>query len=169
MRRVIALVAGVLVVASLVGCGGGGGHATPKAAFEAMVAAAKAGNKDAMMACFDKETREAIAELDTMAGSEAAKTEGLKGKASDEFASMFKTTKVEYGEAKIDGDKATMDVTVGGKKEPTAFVKESGGWKISIPEMKAAAALMKGMKGMGEAMMKGMGEAMEKAVEGTKK
>ncbi|NQT51646.1 DUF4878 domain-containing protein [bacterium] len=164
MRRMIAVVGVVAVGLALVGCGGGGAgnYSSPKATAETMVAAAKAGDKDAFMACFDKETREAFAELDKL-----AKEKGLKGKDSSEITGKLKNAKVVFGEAKIDGDKASMPVTIDDKKEqPMSFVKEAGDWKVSIPEIKMVVGMM---KGMGEAMMKGMGEAMKKGMEGAAK
>jgi len=151
------------VTALLVGCGGGGAtHATPQAAFDAMMAAAKAGNKDAWLACFDKDTRESIAELEKLSKEMAAKDPKEKGEGAEDFMKMMANAK--GANLKVEGDKATMDVTAQGETKPVGFVKEAGGWKISIPEIKMAVAMMKAFSGMGEAMMKGMGEALEKGM-----
>jgi hypothetical protein len=177
------LLAVAAVAVALTGCGGGGGDfSSPKATFETMRAAAEAGNKEAFLACFDEATRKGIAELEKL-GKEMAKkspkaTEGAE-KGADEFMAKMKGSKFEYGEVKIDGDKATMDVTMDGDTETVKFAKAGGQWKISIPEIQGMVEMMKGMsqmmkgmgkqmekgmEGMGEAMKKGMQDAMEKAM-----
>ncbi len=169
MRRVMGVVTVLAVAAMMIGCGGGGNYSSPKATAEAMHAAAKGGDKDAFMACFDKETRETFAEIEKLA------KEGGKGKGVAEFTDKIGKSKVEFGEPKIDGDKATMSITMDGKKEkqPMQFVKEGGEWKVTIPELKMVLGMMKAMgpmmKGMGEAMKKGMGDAFKKMGEDMKK
>ncbi len=184
MRRVMGLLAVAAVAVALTGCGGGGGDfSSPKATFETMRAAAEAGNKEAFLACFDEATRKGIAEMEKLGKEMAEKspkaTEGAE-KGADEFMAKMKGSKFEYGEAKIDGDKATMDVTMNGDTETVKFAKVDGQWKISVPEIQGMVEMMKGMsqmmKGMGEQMkkgmeegMKGMGEAMKKGLEGAMK
>ncbi len=163
MRRVAGVVALLAVGVMLVGCGGGGAS-TPQAAFDGMIAAAKSGNKDAWLASFDKETKEAITELEKLAKEMGTKQAGEKGENPGDLMKEMKEAK--GANLKVEGDKATMDVTMGGETQPVQFVKEGGAWKVSIPELKAAVAMMKAFKGMGEGMMKGMGEAMEKGMKG---
>lgn len=176
MRRVMGAVTVLAVAAMMVGCGGGGNYSSPKATIETMIAAAKAGDKDAFMACFDKETHESFAEMEKVAKEMAAKMpKGAQHKeqGAGKFMDLLKDAEVTYGELKTDGDKATMDVTLEGDTKPVKFVKEGGAWKISMPEVKMAAAMMKAMapmmKGMGEAMKKGMGDAFKKMGEDMKK
>jgi hypothetical protein len=170
MRRVAGIMTGLAVAAFLVGCGGGG-YSTPQAAFDGMVAAAKAGNKEAWQACFDKETREAIVEMEKLVkekGAKAPKAAKEESEGPEDFIKMMKEAK--GANLKVEGDKATMDVTAEGETHPMAFVKEGGSWKISVPELKLAVGMMKAFSGMGEAMMKGMGEAVEKGMkEGVEK
>lgn len=146
-------------------------YSSPKATLETMIAASKVGDKDALYACFDKNTREGFADMEKVA-KEMAATMPKSAQQKEQGGGKIKDAKVTYGEAKIEGDKATMDVTVEGDTLPVKFVKEGGAWKISMPELKAAAALMKAMapmmKGMGGAFKK-MGEDMKKAIEKGKK
>ena len=130
-------------------------YASPRQTMETMVAAAKADDMDAMYACFDKETEGYLKELEALS----------KEKNQKKPSEQFKDGKVEYGEEKINGDKATMEVKLNGNTEEIKFVKEGVNWKISIPELKLAVEMMKGMedmmKNMAENMSKGMQDAMK--------
>jgi hypothetical protein len=137
---------------------------SPRATFETMVAASRAGDKDAMVACFDTETKGYIQRLEELTdGSDD--TEGVES--SSEFSAAFKDATVDYGAEAVEGDTATLEITKDGEKETVAFNKEDGDWKISLPEMAMAVEMMETMpqmmEGMAEAMMEGMGEAMEEA------
>jgi hypothetical protein len=139
-------------------------YVSPKATFETMVAASRAADKDAMVACFDTETKGYIQRLEELTdGSEDP--EGVES--SNEFSAAFKDATVEYGKEEITGDTATLEITKDGEKETVAFNKEDGNWKISLPEMAMAVEMMesmpKMMEGMVEGMMEGMGEAIEEA------
>jgi hypothetical protein len=140
------------------GCGGSK-YGSPKATFETMVAAAKAGDKDAMMACFDKETKGCFEELEKLAG----KAKGPKAQGAD-VTGKYKDAEIEYGKEEIKGDTATLEVTTDGAKQTVKFKKEDGNWKISFPEMKAAVEMMKNMPKMMEGMMEGMGKAMKEGM-----
>jgi hypothetical protein len=125
---------------AMVGCGGKG--ATPKAAFEAFIAAAKAEDQEKMVACLDKPTGDAMKEF--MALAEDMRKQG-KVSPTDEF----KNTEYTYGEEKIDGEKATLQVTGNGKTQIIQFVKVEGKWKVSIPELVKGVKVLKGLKAMG--------------------
>ena len=107
---------------------------TPKATANSLLAAAKAGDKDAIGACFSAETRKKLAEM-ARAMAEAAKAEpGTKS--TDMLDAMIEhigKTKTEFGEEKITGDKATLGVTSDGKKDTIQLIKEGGAWRIVIP------------------------------------
>ena len=151
----------VALAGVLTGCGGGSDYGSPKATFETMVAAAKAGDKDAMMACFDKETKGCFEELEKLAAEAKGSTAKTPG---PDMPGKYKDAKVDYGKEEIKGDTATLEVTTDGKKQTFKFKKEDGNWKISIPEMKMAVEMMKNMPKMMEGMMKGMGDAMKEGM-----
>jgi phage host-nuclease inhibitor protein Gam len=140
MARILAALAAVASLLVMVGCGGKA--ATPKAAFEAFVAAAKSGDQEKMAACMDKPTGDAMKELMALA------EEMGQGKAADP-TEEFKKTEFTCGEEKIDGGKATLQVTGNGKTQTVQFVQEDGAWKISIPELTKAVTMIKGFKAMG--------------------
>jgi hypothetical protein len=155
-------------------------YTSPKATFNTMWEAAKAANKDAMLACFSDVCRKKLAEIEKLM-AELPKEMREKGNAdfSKEVFDKAKTAKVVIGDEKIDGDKATLDVTTDEKKETLQFVKADGAWKMHVPElasldieqMKAAVEMIKNMakqaaeKGAKEAPEKGAKEAPEKAKE----
>jgi Domain of unknown function (DUF4878) len=106
------------------GCGGGSGSdpkATLIAFFEAMskkdIAAAK------KLATKDSEAMFSMLEMGMKMGG-------------DKEASMdkFDKTKMEFGEAKIDGDKAVISVKQKGETESVNFPlkKEDGSWKVAF-------------------------------------
>ncbi|HUT32224.1 MAG TPA: hypothetical protein VNE39_01980 [Planctomycetota bacterium] len=168
MRRVCVVAMVGLVAAFLVSCGEGGGganYSSPKATYETMWAAAKAGNKDAMMACFSDACRKNMAEFEKLFADMPKEMKEGKGTPSDDMISTAKTAKLELGAEKIDGDKATLEVTMAGDKETMDFIKEGGAWKVhikdlaelDIEEMKKAMEIMKNLpKGMMEGLQKGL-------------
>jgi hypothetical protein len=127
----------VLRVAWLVLAAGGvlfAGESSPKATFQAMLDAAKAGNRDALLSCFDGEGRNTFVAFDALVAKAAAKVPALAGKSVVEelIKEAKKSTAVEYGDEKIEGDKATLVVTSGGSKDTIKFIREADGWKIQV-------------------------------------
>jgi hypothetical protein len=140
---------------------GGGDYSSPKAAFESLMEAAKAQDSDAVKDCFTRETRGYFEELESITG-------GMGGGVDQgKFAQQFKGPEPVYGREQITGNQATLEVTVQGKTETVHFMKESGDWKISMPELKMAVQMMKGMGGQMQEMMEGMADAMSEAMEET--
>ena len=97
-----------VVAALMVGCGGGK-YASPKATMETLRAAAKAGDKEAVRACFCEDTRKKIAEMEQIAADFAKENPELAGqvdqdKVTRQMMEKAKDAEVEYGEQKIDGD-----------------------------------------------------------------
>lgn len=130
-------------VLAVVGCGRA---RSPKDAFEEFVAAAQSGDESKMIAYLDKATGSAMRELLAIMKDTGAD----KKNPMDAFKGAF-----SYGEQKIDGDKATLEVTKDGKTQTIAFTKEDGAWKISIPELQQGVKMLKGFKAMADAMGKG--------------
>jgi hypothetical protein len=94
-------------------------------------------------------TKESKATMDMMKKAmDAAEKMGMKDSASKEDDPSEEFKKMEIGEAKIDGDKATVSVTnhaKGDKIQEFPLVKEGGEWKVDF----SMATLMK--MGMDEA------------------
>ena len=90
----------------------------------------------------------------------------------EKLMASAKTATVEYGEAKIDGDKATLAVTTDGEEEAVDFVREGGGWKVSLPisdgDMANARKTVELAKKMPQGMLEGLqslGEKMKEDLE----
>jgi hypothetical protein len=149
----------VVLAGALGGCVVGPDYGTPKASFQTMVAAANAGDKDAMLACFDTKTKGYIQELETLAG-ESRNTK--RDAPSKRLNAQFKNAKVGYGKEEIRGDAATLVVTKDGKTDTVKFRKEDGDWKISIPEMKMAVEIMRTTPGLMTGTGKKAGKGTEK-------
>jgi Domain of unknown function (DUF4878) len=152
MKRIF-MAAAVIATVLFTGCKSGGGD--PKtvllAFFEAMskkdIAAAK------KLATKDSEQMFSLMEM----GMNMAK--GTK----DDGMDKFDKTKMEFGEAKIDGDKATVEVKDKEKGEAVNFIlkKESGDWKVAFDKasmMQMGAEKMKeqGMEGAADSIASGL-------------
>ena len=149
MRQCRVVRLATVVVACLLGCeggarllggkGGAGGrkYASPKATFNTMWEAAKAGNKDGMMACFSDACRKKMVELEKLMADLPKEITQGKGGVTDQLVSKAKTAKIEIGAQRLDGDEATLEVSTDGDKEPLHFIKERGAWKLHIPELAA--------------------------------
>jgi hypothetical protein len=122
MKKMLLAVA-VITAALFIGCNTGGGS-DPKtvltAFFEAMskkdIAAAK------KLATKESESLFGLMEM------------GIKMDKDSKDMDKFDKTKMEFGEAKIEGDKATVPVKDKSSGENTNFVlkKESGSWKVAF-------------------------------------
>lgn len=173
MRKALAMAAVAMMVVAMAGCGGGK-YATPTATMKTMHAAAKAGEKEAVKACFSADSLKKLNEIEKMMADLAKENPELagmmgQGDGTEKMIQSAKDAKFEYGEEKIDGDKATLEVTVDGKKRTDQFVKEDGAWKLHLPIPDGQIEMMKeGMemrKNMPKGMMKGLGDAMKKGLE----
>ncbi|UEG48696.1 DUF4878 domain-containing protein [Ferruginibacter lapsinanis] len=81
---------------------------------------------------------------------------GIKmAKDSKEADSKYDKTKMEFGEPKIEGDKATIEVKNKEKNESTNFIlkKEDGAWKVAFDK---ASMMQMGMEKMKEKSGEGM-------------
>lgn len=176
MKKALAMAVVAMMVVAMVGCGGGK-YATPTTTMQTMHAAAKAGDKEAMKACFSADTLKKINEIEKMSADFAKENPEFadkmsQGDISAKMVAEAKDAKMEYGEEKIDGDKATLAITADGKKDTVEFVKEGGAWKLHLPITDAQVEMMKKgmemMKNMPKGMMEGlkdMGDKMKKDLE----
>ncbi len=147
----------VMAVALIAGCGRfnfGSKGGDPKAVAEKFWNAAKSGKADD------------VKDLVTKASFNGMKDKKDAGSAKGEYT---------LGDAKIDGEKATIPTTMKDQgftmKMQTVLVKEDGSWKVDVDQTMMS-ALAGAFESLGSAMgegMKGMGEGLGKAVgEGTK-
>jgi len=97
--------------------------------------------KTVLMAFFDAMSKKDIAGAKKLATKDSEQMFSLmemgmnmaKGK-EDKEMDKFDKTKMEFGEQKIDGDKATVEVKDKASGESTNFIlkKESGSWKVAF-------------------------------------
>ncbi len=172
MRPLGACLPAALAAVCLVGCGGGS-YSSPKATVTTMWEAAKAGNKDGVMACYSRDCREKLAEMEKLLSDlpkELADIARSKQRSvTDEMMAQAKKSKLEFGAQKIDGDKATLEVITDGKKTTMEFVKEDGTWKVhntalaalDMQHVKTGIELIKSMP-------KGLIPGLKKGLQGTK-
>jgi len=81
------------------------------------------------------------------------------------IASNFKGNNPVFGAERITGNTATLEATVNGSMDQIHFQKEGGDWKITVPELKPAIQMMKGMGGNMQEVMEGMANQMADALE----
>jgi Domain of unknown function (DUF4878) len=148
---VAALTASVILITS---CGGGAGNdpkATLIAFFDAM------GKKDftaaKKLATKDSEAMFSMMEM-------AMKMGGDKETGMDKFDK----TKLEFGEPKIDGDKAVIEVKQKGETESANFPlkKENGTWKVAFDKSLMTSNMDKMKEKMNDADTSGLKEGLER-------
>lgn len=141
----------------MIGCNSGGGN--PKAV---------------LMSFFDAMAKKDIATARKLATADSKgmfdlMEMGMKmagNTVDDKTKEQFDKNKMEFGEAKIDGDRATVNVkeTKGGESIDFVLKKEGGSWKVAMDMntmMNIGAEKMK-EKGMNEEQMGDMKEQMDK-------
>ena len=127
MKRIYALALATSVVLYLVGCGAGGGAATPSAAIQTMFD----GMKNADVAMMKSVMPKAMLESE-----EAQKDPTEEEKTA--MKEMFKNITFEIGEETIAEDGMTAEVKVkmsmmGMENEVTYYcIKEDGAWKVDM-------------------------------------
>ena len=130
MKKLILSVCAIAVLAA-VGCKSGGASGSdPKATLESFF---KALSKKDIKAAKKLATKESESMLNMMEmGLSMAEKMGKK-EDTDEL-DKFDPAQMEYGETKIEGDKATVPVTNKKENETINFIlkKESGAWKVAF-------------------------------------
>jgi ketosteroid isomerase-like protein len=151
MKKIV-MAAAVLTAVLFTGCNGAGGG-DPKtvlmAFFEALMKKDMDGAKK--LATKDSEAMFSLMEM------------GMKMAKDTKEMDKFDKTKMEFGEAKIEGDKATVPVKDKSSGESTNFIlkKENGGWKVafdkaSMMQMGAEKMKEKGMDGALDSLNSGL-------------
>jgi hypothetical protein len=139
-KFVFSLCAGVML--TMVACKSGPSSSDPKAT---LVSFFKALSKKDLKGAKVYATKESESMFSMMEmGMQMA--EKMKTKETDDEMKKFDEANIQMGDAKIDGDRATVAVTEKGSGETTDFVlkKEDGAWKVAFD--KATMAEMAGKK-----------------------
>jgi hypothetical protein len=153
MKKLLMAVA-VVSAAFLTSCGGGANGKDPKAVLMAFFDAL---SKKDIAGARKYATAESKSMLDMM--ETAAK---LGGDKKDD--GKYDKTKMEFGEPKIDGDKATIEVKEkeGGDVTNFTLKKESGDWKVAFDKSSMMNMGMDKMKNAGENGMDKVNEGLDK-------
>jgi hypothetical protein len=155
MRRLAVGLAVLGLAACWLGCGGGN-YSSPKATFETMHAAAKAGDRNGVLNCFDDASRKAILDLEQAIKDVPALKEMFEGgDIVGKLSAELKKQEPKIGEEKITGEKATLNVTMDKKAEDLPFVREHGAWKMRMPGEMPSADQIKDMVAKMKAMTEG--------------
>ena len=136
-----------LVAACLLGCGSSD---SPKGTYRKLWAAAKAGDRAAVMACYTRDSQAKLLEVEKLAADLGDKLPD-DSKVLDVLMEKAKTVTCDFGRESVGEQRATLHVTIEGKERPVYFLKEEGVWKIEsdLPDVKTlreGAALLKGVK-----------------------
>jgi ketosteroid isomerase-like protein len=125
-RGAAALAAGAVIFA--VGCGGSDDSATasddPADAVRALYAAAGEGDAAAMCDVMSEAAQENAKTVQGADSCEDAISQTLQGGGGELFDS------IEVGEADVEGDSGTVEISAFGNKDKVRVVKEDGEWKV---------------------------------------
>jgi len=168
MKKLILSICAVALVAST-GCKSGGASSSdPKATLINFITAL---SKKDMAGARKLATKESESMFSMMEMGLKMAENMKKDDADDEFK-KFNPANMEFGEAKIDGDKATVPVTNKEEKETVNFIlkKESGAWKVafdkaSMIEMGGEKIREKGMQDGGADSLNFNTDEMKKGLE----
>lgn len=126
MKKLVSFLLILLSLTLVVGCSD---EAQVKSAAKKMVSAMKSGNLDKAMKLAPKDVREQMGKMDKK------ELEEIKKEFKEDVAAELKGAKFSYGDVKINGDKATIEVTMtkDGKDDTDEieFEKEDGKWVVS--------------------------------------
>ncbi len=141
MKKLILSICAALIIIA-VGCKSGPSSSDPKATLLAFFEAMSKKDIQGAKKYATKESESMFSMMEM--GMKMA--EKNKDAAEDDEFKNFDKANMEFGEAKIDGDKATVPVTNKKENETTNFIlkKEGGAWKVAFD--KASLAEMAGEK-----------------------
>jgi len=175
MKKLIFIAAIAFVFAA---CSSSSSTNTPKGVVNAFIEASKKGDIESLKKYITSQDAALLTMGESfMKNLDPSQASGMKDKMAEDFKKKTEGVTIEIGNEKINGEEATVDVTMTkeGKPEtmPFALKKESGEWKISLMStgMRASgmnqAEMDKEMKNMQEGMkdMAGMKDSLAKAME----
>ena len=124
----LSMTAATFLLVALMGCKGGSGS-DPKSVAMAFMDEIKKKDFDGAAKYATKDSKSAL----EMMKSAMKMAEAFGGKGDDmDFDKEWKGKKVEYTEAKIDGDNATVSLMVDGKEQMPISLKKEDGWKVAF-------------------------------------
>ena len=123
----LAVLPAILALA-LVGVGCGGGEDSPEDVVDSFYSALSDGDAGEICGLLSDSAAEGAAEGED--SCEAGVQKGIDSGEAEEALGV--ADQVEIGEAKVDGDNATVTVTHEGEEAEVPLVKEDGEWKIDI-------------------------------------
>ena len=122
MNKLVMMVAGLAMMVCLVGCGG----SSPESVAEKTVACLKDCDFEGMKKYATGDYKKGLTMMEAMFKAAAEDDKEEYEKSKKEAAAM----KVTIGTAVIDGDKATVPVTLDGKDKKIKLVKVDGKWMV---------------------------------------
>jgi hypothetical protein len=102
----------------LFGCSDGE-HASPRATAQTLHAACRAGDRQAVLACFSRESRRKIVELEEILG-QVTRLEGFL----DTLIRNARDAEAVYGKEHVTDDEAALEYTLDGAEQAMHFVRE---------------------------------------------
>lgn len=123
-----------VVFLCLAGCGGSD-HSTPEATVRSFYAAARAGDREAFLACFSERTRTfaiAVAHAREEQDRGRPSTGPRSGHIEEIMAGLKKKTggaKLKFSTTQTTGNKAVVEVSIG---ERVVLIKEGSSWEIDL-------------------------------------
>ncbi len=176
LMRKLFFIAAVSVLFSY--CSSSPGTGTPKGVVNAFMEASKKGDIESLKKYITSQDAALLSLGESfMKNLDSSQADGMKEKMAEDFKKKTEGVKIDIGNEKINGDEATVDVTMTkeGKPEtlPFALKKEDGKWKISLMStgMRASgmsqAEMDKEIKNVQDGMkdMAGMKDSLAKAIE----
>lgn len=110
----------------LTSCGGGKVENTPEAVAKAFYGKIQKGDFSGAKKYATKTSAQALEMMESM----MSMAKSMGGSSKTEEIEKMKNAKVEFGAAKVDGDRATIAVTTDGKAKDLNLKKEDGNWKV---------------------------------------
>ena len=147
-------VARALVIALVAGAGCGresGPYASPRATLETLLSRARAGAKQELLACFTRESRDLLRDLERDAATLAAPVSAVLGPIDDVERRALERFGEETGELDVRREetdaragRAALSVAFGdGPVQKLEFVREADGWKVDLTgELRPVRALL---------------------------
>jgi hypothetical protein len=126
------LAAAIAIAASALLAAGCGGSDEPDAVVEDFYAATADGDAEQLCALVTDETAQSAAEQEDAETCEEGVEKSFASEGAEEAASLAED--VEVGDATIDGETATVEVSAAGQSDEVNLVKVDDEWKVDLGE-----------------------------------
>jgi len=107
-------------------------YSSPKMTWQTLWSAAKAGRRETVLASFTKDTEARLRAMDQLLAGRAAELPQGMASIVDRILERAKAARVEPGEAKIAGERATLRARIADHPEEFSLAREGGAWKIDL-------------------------------------